>query len=99
MVLWLFSIVADVWVLGYHIAEMPHPKFRLRLPRLISIDTHAFSGASECITGVFLFGFQRGSEGRRFLMQLLLLFSALHITTAIYQSRIVFGVRKIMVPA
>ena len=68
MIIWLTSVVADVWVLGYHIAERPHPKFLLRAPRLASINAHTFSGASECITGIFLFGFQRGAAGRAIIM-------------------------------
>ena len=67
--------------------------------RRLSINIHAYSGACECITGVFLFGFQRGAEGRAVIMSALLGFSMLHIVTAMYQSPSVFGIRKIMVPA
>ena len=64
-----------------------------------TVQVHCFSGASECITGVFLFGFQRGAAGRAAVMALLLCFSMLHILTALSQCSIVFGVRKVMVPA
>ena len=99
MIIWLTSVVADVWVLGYHIAERPHPKFLLPTPRLVSINAHAFSGASECITGMYLFVFQRGAAGRKVTMTILLCFSMIHMVTALYQCQIVFGVRKVMVPA
>ena len=87
MVIWLASILADVLVLAYHIAEVPHPKFSLRVSRTVCINMHAFSGAAECITGVFLFGYQRGAQGRAVIMVIMLLFSLVHLITAMLQAR------------
>ena len=48
-------IVWDIVVVTHHFIRTPHPKFRLRLPRRISIYTHICAGSAEIITAVVSF--------------------------------------------
>jgi hypothetical protein len=51
----LCCLVWDVFVVSHHFITTPHPKFRLRLPRRISIYTHICSGSAEIVTAVISF--------------------------------------------
>ena len=62
IIIWVVSMVADVFVIGYHVKNRPHPKFTTTSPRMVSITIHSMSGAGECVAGLwtaFLVGDQR----------------------------------------
>ena len=55
LLLALCSLVWDVVVLYYHLVTAPHPKFRLRFIRRLSIYTHIWAGIGEILISVFAF--------------------------------------------
>jgi len=96
LLLWIISMIADVGVLYYHITNPPHPKFLLTKKRSISITMHALSGASECLTGlwvVFLVAEQRVA-----MIWYMSFFAIIHVLTAALQTEMVFGAKQVMVP-
>ena len=95
--LWLLSMMADTGVICFHIRHRPHPKFTLSGYRLFTITCHALGGTFECISGLFVF-FLTG-ETRLAMIYFMSFFSWLHIITAVLQTSIVFGTKKIMIPA
>ena len=42
-------------VVYYHVTTHPHPKFRLRPSRRLSIYTHIFSGITEIVSSILSF--------------------------------------------
>ena len=94
---WVISLFCDVFVIGIHLYHPPHPKFSLTKKRYISITAHVMSGAAECITGAFVLFFD-GRERVRLIVYMAF-FSLVHVITAILQTPIVFGTRKIMIPS
>lgn len=96
IIIWVVSMVADVFVIGYHVKNRPHPKFTTTSPRMVSITIHSMSGAGECVAGLwtaFLVGDQRLA-----MIYYMSIFSLFHILTAVFQTDIVFGAKKIMIP-
>ena len=55
MLLAICSLFWDVVVLWYHVVTAPHPKFRLRPLRRISIYTHICAGLGEIVVSVLAF--------------------------------------------
>ena len=95
----------------YHLNNPPHPKFRLRFVRRLSIYTHIWSGASEIVLSVLSFVHycnedavqkQDCTESEVDLHTLLIyntaFCSAVHVITAAYQTPQVFGMHIVMVP-
>lgn len=80
-----------------HLYYPAHPKFSLTRRNRISINMHVMSGAAECLTGGFII-LSEGRERVR-LVYYMAIFSLVHVTTAIYQTPIVFGTRRLMIPA
>jgi hypothetical protein len=97
LALWVVSMIADIFVIGYHVRNRPHPKFMLTKKRVVSITFHALSGSGECMTGLWV-AFLKGDE-RIAMMYYMLVFSLVHIVTAMLQTDIVFGAKKVMIPA
>eukprot|EP01052_Picozoa_sp_SAG31_P057486 SAG31_NODE_17043_length_685_cov_1.373720_1_plen_101_part_10 len=58
----LASLFWDVFVLYYHAVNAPHPKFRLRPSRRLSIYTHIFSGMTEIVISVVSFAMYNGDD-------------------------------------
>jgi hypothetical protein len=96
IIIWMISLSADVCVILYHVKNRPHPKFMMTTSRLVSITIHAIAGSGECMAGLwsaFLVGDQRLA-----MINYMSVFSLFHILTAIFQTDIVFGAKKIMIP-
>ena len=65
LLLALASLIWDVFVVYFHLANPPHPKFRLRFVRRLSIYSHIWSGASEVVLSVVSFALYCNHEGVR----------------------------------
>ena len=55
LLLALCSLIWDVFVIYYHLVTAPHPKFRLRFIRRLSIYTHIWAGVAEILISVLSF--------------------------------------------
>ena len=55
LLLAIASLIWDCFVVFYHLNHPPHPKFRLRFVRRLSIYTHIWAGASEIALSVLSF--------------------------------------------
>ncbi len=96
LTIWVISMVADVFVIWYHVRNRPHPKFMMTARRTVTITIHAIAGAGECMAGIwvaFLVGDQRSA-----MILYMSFFSICHIVTAVLQHDIVFGAKKVMIP-
>ena len=96
------ALVWDCVVVLYHFIEHPHPKFRLRWQRRLSIYTHIFSGASEIIFSVcsfLMYDEGLGNDSTRLrLVYATACCSFAHALTGAYQTPQVFGMQCVMVP-
>jgi hypothetical protein len=55
LLLALCSVIWDVFVIYYHLTSAPHPKFRMRFMRRLSIYTHIWAGVTEICLSVLAF--------------------------------------------
>ena len=55
LLLVLCSLIWDVFVIYYHLSTAPHPKFRMRFMRRLSIYTHICAGVAEIVISVVAF--------------------------------------------
>ena len=55
LLLALASLIWDTFVLYFHLNNPPHPKFRLRFARRLSIYTHIWAGAAEIVLSIISF--------------------------------------------
>lgn len=107
----LASLIWDVFVIYYHLSHPPHPKFRLRFMRRMSIYAHIWSGVSEVALSVASFvlycnhdSVTRGDCSESDIERHILLVygtifcSTIHCVTAAYQTPQVFGMHIVMVP-
>lgn len=93
---WIVSLMMDAGVIYYHIKNRPHPKFTLTGCRLFVIMCHALGGAFEILSGICV-AFLR-SKARLYMIYFMSVFAFIHIVTAMVQTPIVFGTRKVMIP-
>jgi hypothetical protein len=99
------SLFWDIFVIYYHMANPPHPKFRLRPSRRLSIYVHVFAGLAEIVASVVSFAIYSGdvtkgtSNNRTLVVYIHVFCSLTHAITAAYQTPQVFGMKVIMVPA
>ncbi len=99
LVLWILSLIADVFVIWYHVSHTQHPKWTTtKVVYNVSLIAHIISGSTECILGPFIF-FLAPGNARLVLMVFFLTMSMVHMVTAVFQTPRVFGQRKVMVPA
>jgi len=91
------SLVFDVFVVYYHLANPPHPKFVMAIWRKLSIYTHLISGIVEIVIGsvAFFAADQTLQQGATLVMSIA---SITHALTAYYQTAVVFGAKGIMTP-
>ena len=95
LVIAVFSMTCNIGVLWFHWTHAPHPKFMMRIPRMISIRTHLTSGTIEILAGLFIWFLPQCHT----LGRLQAVASFVHVATAFYQTPIVFGTQIFMVPA
>ena len=93
---WIASLIMDGFVIYYHIKNRPHPKFTLTGFRLVTIMLHALGGAFEILSGICV-AFLR-AKARLYMIYFMSIFAFIHIVTALIQTPIVFGTRKVMIP-
>ena len=97
------SVVWDFIVVYYHITTHPHPKFRLRLARRLSIYTHIFAGCTEILCSVLsfiLYDEGLGNDSLRMrITYMTVICSFVHTLTGAFQTPQVFGTQCVMVPA
>jgi len=111
LLLGIASLIWDCFVVFYHLNNPPHPKFRLRFARRLSIYTHIWAGASEIVLSVFSFvnycnedAVEKGDcteaevDVHIMLIYSTVFCSAVHTITAAYQTPQVFGMHLVMVP-
>jgi hypothetical protein len=89
------SLIADYFVLTWHLTTPVHPKFCLTVWRKVSLGVHILSGSIEIFCMATAFFSPQPIE-----WELVACFAAFlgHIPTAIYQWRNVFGVKVLMIP-
>jgi hypothetical protein len=111
LLLAIASLIWDCFVVFYHLNHPPHPKFRLRFVRRLSIYTHIWAGASEIALSVLSFVLYCNEDSvqkqdctdsevdRHIVLVYSTAFcSAIHAITAAYQTPQVFGMHIVMVP-
>eukprot|EP01111_Echinosteliopsis_oligospora_P010327 TRINITY_DN3188_c0_g1_i2.p1 TRINITY_DN3188_c0_g1~~TRINITY_DN3188_c0_g1_i2.p1 ORF type:complete len:514 (-),score=77.12 TRINITY_DN3188_c0_g1_i2:31-1536(-) len=91
------SVFFDIFVVYFHLANPPHPKFVMVTKRKISIYTHLFSGITEIVSGIVAFTVADQTIQRTAAIALALA-SITHSLTAYYQTGVVFGAKGIMTP-
>jgi hypothetical protein len=112
LILCVVSAFCNLPVLFVHYRYPPHPKYMILRRKRFSILVHIIGGSVEFFAAVaaFVTLWMLGSENVNFLRspsQQFNIFARVmagaaivgHIPTAMYQTRIVFGVRALMLPA
>lgn len=104
MILCVVSLLCNLPVLYVHFCYPPHPKYLILPLRRFGIRVHVFSGSIEFLTAVAAFTTLMWFGSDYFLFSIfarVMACAALigHVPSSIYQMRIVFGVRAIMLPS
>jgi hypothetical protein len=94
-VLVVLSTLANVIVIAYHYLIPAHPKFLMLPWRRWILRVHIVSGTIELVAGLMAC-FSFAPMAARVMAIAALGF---HVPTAVFQTRIVFGSKAIMVPA
>lgn len=91
----VLSLIADYFVLGWHSNKCLHPKFSMVPARKFCIAAHIIRGTIEIFCMVTAFFAADPVPFAKCAAYAALL---LHVPSSLYQTPIVFGVKKFMIP-
>jgi CRP-like cAMP-binding protein/Ca2+-binding EF-hand superfamily protein len=91
----VLSALANIIVIAYHYIIPPHPKFLMVPWRRFVLRVHILGGTVELVAGLIACFTHNPTAAIIMAVSALLL----HVPSALFQTRIVFGSKAIMVPA